>query len=271
MYELWNVVDEYNLKDTNLHIKGYSLSTAQTGFYIKEMKMMLDCGIHSLFKPTHVFITHGHSDHYYEVARIGKKSNIYVPNEIVDDIKQFIHITEKLNGYTLLIENINNIIGVNKNDTIHISNDYYCETFECYHNIPTIGYGFFKKIRKLKKEYEQMESKELIQHKKNGIDITYEFHKKLFCYLCDTTIDVFNDQRIFEYRTVMIECTFLFSEHVALLDRKFHIHWNQLEEYVKKYPHIEFILFHFSLRYKKEEIHLFFSHYSHYQNIKIWI
>ena len=44
-------------------IKGYSRSAYRTGFYIKDLDLMLDAGPQNFNFPKHIFITHSHGDH----------------------------------------------------------------------------------------------------------------------------------------------------------------------------------------------------------------
>jgi len=117
-----------------------------------------------------------------------------------------------------------------------------------------------------------MKREEIINLKKNGIQITYEIEKRILCYLCDTTINVFQDERIFKYDTIMIECTFIRPEHLDRAIERNHINWMQLEPYVRDNQKCDFILFHWSKLYSPEEIKEYFEKYLQiYPNLKIWI
>jgi len=63
---------------------------------------------------------------------------------------------------------------------------------------------------------------------------------------------------ILNYPVIVIECTFLF-DHVQQAVQSDHSHWSQLEPYVQSHPNTTFILIHFSLRYKSDEIEKFFD------------
>ena len=55
---------------------------------------------------------------------------------------------------------------------------------------------------------------------------------------------------------------------------KSHIHWKQLKPYVLNNPDINFMLFHFSLKYKDEEIKEFMEKQFEKDNIKnvdLWL
>ena len=58
---------------------------------------------------------------------------------------------------------------------------------------------------------------------------------------------------------IVIECTFLLPDHKQQAEQSDHTHWLHLEEIVKSNPDVTFVLIHFSLRYKNDEILKFFN------------
>jgi ribonuclease BN (tRNA processing enzyme) len=68
----------------------------------------------------------------------------------------------------------------------------------------------------------------------------------------------------------MIECTFLLDDDYSQAEKTFHIHWKDLEVYIRDNPNITFVLYHFSQRYKKKELIEFFSKID-LKNIVPWI
>jgi len=78
-------------------------------------------------------------------------------------------------------------------------------------------------------------------------------------FLGDTSKIVLENENIYKYKTIMIECTFILDEELEQADITQHMHWNYLKPYVEKYPDITFVLFHFSQRYKRTEIESFFE------------
>jgi ribonuclease Z len=94
----------------------------------------------------------------------------------------------------------------------------------------------------------------------SGVEVTEPVLFKRFAYVCDTTIKVFNrNPSILEYPVIFIECTFLYDDEIEMASGKKHIHWADLKKVVKKNSDKQFILFHFSQRYKDEEIREFFE------------
>jgi ribonuclease Z len=253
-------------------LTGYSISAIRTAFYIDGLRLMLDCGLPHNKTPNYIAITHGHSDHFYEVGHgIAERFTVICPREIKPRLQSFLDTVQDLNETTHRIEK-DIIIGLSKNDSMPLNENYMLETFECFHTIPTIGYGVYQKVKRLKPEFHGLSKKEIVAIKESGIELTTDEKKYILCYLCDTNINVFQDTRIFLYPTIMIECTFLGPDTIERANERFHINWLQLEPVVQKHPDNDFILFHWSNMYKPHEIKEYFKEYLEiYKNLKIWI
>ena len=248
---------------------------------------MLDCGIPPKTIPDNIFITHGHLDHVYGIPTsfielvsfklkdIDKTVNIYLPEEIATYTKNFIHHTYVLskNNPNPKIHSKYKIIGLKK-DNIRIpikirNKDWILETIKCDHTVPCLGYGFSEIRKKLKDEYKGLEGRELGKLKRDGVVISKTIEIPQFCYLGDSSIKVLENNSIFKYPIIMVECTYIGPETIDLIKSKKHIHWNELVPYIKKYSDTTFILYHFSKRYKSDEIWEFFNKIS-LKNIVIW-
>lgn len=57
----------------------------------------------------------------------------------------------------------------------------------------------------------------------------------------------------------MIECTFIFDEDYENSKEKKHIHWKDLKPFIDIHKDTQFILYHFSQRYKANQIKEFFK------------
>jgi ribonuclease BN (tRNA processing enzyme) len=64
---------------------------------------------------------------------------------------------------------------------------------------------------------------------------------------------------ILEYDVIMIECTFFMPDELENATKTQHVHWDHLKKYVVDNPNTTFMLFHFSQRYRDEEINQFFQ------------
>jgi ribonuclease Z len=98
--------------------------------------------------------------------------------------------------------------------------------------------------------------KELGELRKKGEAIEEEFWDPFFVFMGDTSIAVYErNPMLFDYPTIITECTFIpdpsedQEEILARCHRDGHIHWTQLEPYVRSHSKTNFVLMHFSLRY----------------------
>tara|TARA_B110000208_G_scaffold132645_1_gene160632 strand:+ start:162 stop:974 length:813 start_codon:yes stop_codon:yes gene_type:complete len=253
----------------NLTIIGESIAAEHTSFYIPELKILLDCGIKCKSKVEYIFITHSHWDHTKALPDIileaDNKPVIYIVNYIFDTISNFLSSVVKLNSCnnTLSYSSYCILNQLNNKDNINIkfnkSNNYNIVTYNCDHDVPTIGYGFIEIRNKIKDEYKDLDKSKIIDLKKSNVEITKQVYYPRFVFLGDTTINILYNTDILSvgYETIIIECTLLYTSDK--LGRKMHIHWDQLKSIIIKNSDIKFILIHFSAKYKKEEIITFFK------------
>ena len=277
LWNIWNV-KETKIKNTSYTLKGFSIAALRTNFFIKELNIMLDAGLSSNYSPDHIFITHTHTDHCanlpYNLYAINdsksEKMKIYVPDGCFEKTDCLIKSVHTLNEdeYNGNYE----IVSVTPNFTIEIEikgKKFIVEIIECDHTVKTVGYGFIETKKKLKTEYIGKSSKEIVELKKMGIDINYVEQNYNLLYLGDTSCKILENSKLEKYSTIMIECTFLEDEDIERANITKHMHWKQLEQYVKNHPDITFILYHFSSKYKRNFIDNYFSE-KKISNVEIW-
>jgi ribonuclease Z len=68
----------------------------------------------------------------------------------------------------------------------------------------------------MKSEYKDLAKNEIINLRKNGVEISENVHLPLFAFLGDTTHKVFDmNPKLLSYPIIIIECTFLLDDHIA--------------------------------------------------------
>lgn len=261
----------WKIPGTSWQICGYSRSAYRTGFYIKELNLMLDAGPQNFSKPDNILITHSHIDHICCLpltmigdVHSGHVFHIYGPSQAKKYINNYIKSMFEVNA----LVNIDDMPwykyhGLFPNESFKTTmnnTDLEIAVFECDHSIPTISYGISEIKQKLKDEYSGLAGKDIGNLRKAGIAITHEVKHKKLAYICDTSIRVFDlNPDILNYAVIFIECTFFQPDEFENAEKTHHIHWQNLKPYVIGKPDVTFVLFHFSQRYKDEEISEFFQ------------
>jgi ribonuclease Z len=267
IYDIWNF--SHPLDKIGLTIRGHSRSSEGSCFFIPELKIFFDAGMRSPFNPNYVFITHCHSDHSQILPQIltgiTTTPTVYVPQEsrqfckdyLIAAIGFFINCPS-----SCVIENYP-VKGVTCGEVVKVEygkGNYNMKVYDLDHSIPTRGYGLCEVRKKLKEEYVGIEGKEIGRLRKEGVEITEDKMYWLLAYICDTSISVLSKYpELFNYPYLIIECTFLYDEEYEMAEAKKHIHWKDLKPFVVANSQCEFILIHFSMRYKEDEIKGFFE------------
>lgn len=278
VYDVWKF--KFLLPGTQLTIRGHSRGSEQSCFYIPELKLHLDAGISSCYNPDHIFVTHCHSDHSFQLPmiltgldRTGKPPpQIFAPKESQHIFQNFLQTTYQLRKGTTQARGHFRVIGLEPGQEVELNKEgYFVRVYEMYHNVPTRGYGICQRRKKLKAQFLGLAWKNIKALKDLGIDINVYVEYKMIAYVLDTNIKCFyKNPELLEYKYVMVECTFFQGEDCN--DSKYHIHWHQLKPIIKNNPDVHFILIHFSMRYTWDEIDEFFSKQKEeLSNITAWM
>lgn len=281
---------EFKLPGTQWTLSGYSRSAYRTGFYVHGLNMMLDGGPQSFKNPDHIFITHCHGDHIAElpftmiqdVENENVKINLYCPEEAKVELRNYImqlHNTNSLTDTSAVTDSYYNMFPIpnvrSKRRTTINKQVMEIDTVGADHSVPTVVYGFSLVKDKLDPKYSSLSGKEIGALRKQGVPITIETVEKKLSYVLDTSIQIFKDNPfLLDYPIVIVECTFIYDDELALASQKKHIHWLELKPYVVANPKTLFILTHFSLRYRDHLVRDFFDDVAHKEgitNIHPWL
>ena len=137
--------------------------------------------------------------------------------------------------------------------------------------VPCLAFGFEDEKKGLKEEYKGLVGRELGALRKKGIAIEDIYYEKTFVYIGDTSERVFEmNPDLFNYKAIIVECTFLHEDDLDNADKTKHCHWLRLRPIIEAHPECMFILYHFSMRYKESEIADFFRENCELQNVHPW-
>jgi ribonuclease Z len=268
---------------------GHSRSRERTCFWIPQLMWFFDAGFHngSQVVAKNIFITHSHLDHTYSLplllGRNRTVTNIYCPAASAPYIEQHIQAVTNMNYSTTMDSTIHSykLHPVKTGDRLRIEDDMEVCVIECEHTVPTVGYLLYFRRRKLRQEFFAKSGAELAWLAACDIELQEEVRVPVFSYIGDTSYRVFlQHPEILKFPIVVCECTFLDAAHVDRANLTRHTHWQQLRPIVAAHPEVSFILIHFSLRYRDEEIFDFFERENErrvasdkrpFDNVELWL
>ena len=276
--EFYNIKKELKLTDI-ITLTGFSRGALRTGFIIYPYKIFLDSGIPFQVEPSLILITHGHQDHV---------DAIY--SNLMNNEKKKIEVIASKNLIWLLQDHLNSCKSVNvgkksifnnwtplcispliKNHDIIINNNkILIEAYYLEHEVESLGYGVSEIRNKLLEIYKDKTKKELIEIKK-VYKLTEEKKIPILFFCGDTNNTILSTLPFNDFPIFIIEATFLDDKHINDAYEKKHMHINDLKPYFINYPKTKFILIHFSLKYKIEEIKAYQKIFSIYENVIFWI
>jgi len=289
IFKAWKKHEPVQLKDTPYIFNGWSWAAFRTSFEIPELDLLLDAGLPYNGIAKMICITHTHSDHVQNLPQLlieakhqdkeEDKPLIFVPmgsKELVFNyIDAFYRMSTHATRAKLKIHYRYRLEEVKPGMTIEMDikkKKYIVEIFKCFHTVGTVGYGFTELRRKLKKEYLELPGREIGKLRKEGIDIYTQEAFPQFCYLGDSTCRQFVQENIFNYSTIICECTFIKDEDIEHAKKDRHTHWKNLKPIIEAHPDNTFILYHFSRRYKSSVIREFFQEdLKTIKNMIVWV
>lgn len=222
----------------NLTLKGSSFAGKMTSFYIPELHTLFDAGIQTTANIENILVTHCHSDHSYALAQLlveqykqNKKPKAYVPIELLQLFGNYIDAFHKLNEGDENATKDYLLYGVSEYNIIDLGNKYHATVYNLNHTVPTRGYGIWK-----------------------------DDNEKLFAYITDTYIDIFDGRYdLFDYPYIIVECSYIDIYRDNRDKKRKHISWEALQPIVKAHQNINFILIHLTQKYSRTEQIDFFN------------
>jgi ribonuclease Z len=262
---------------SSLQVCGYSRAAHRTGIEIKGLDILLDAGLDVQKSFANIFITHQHLDHciflpQYTMNIDKKEEGITVVSaeNILKNIKPYLcealrmskNISLEISHDDILKYASTKFTPITPEQLYTFNNgreQWLVKAIKCFHGIDSIGFGFSVKKNKLKEQYLQLSGREIKMLKDLHIEITEEIIAPIFLFLGDTNKKILENEEIYEYKTIIVECTYIYDDEIDLAKTNKHMHWLEIKDYIKKYKTIQFILIHFSMKYKKDEIIKFFQ------------
>ncbi len=245
----------------DLEIIGYSVAGEETVVAMPQLDICFDIGKapDQIISINHILLTHGHMDHaagiaYYLSHRkfCGMPAGtILAPENLLQPIKEIINAWGRLDGNKIPVK----LVGVKAGDEYQIKPNLFARVFPTKHSKGSVGFSVIEKRKKLKQEYTGLTGPQIVELKKQGIEIDYPLEIPIVSYLGDTQyVDFSQLKYIAESKILIAECTFYEDEHSGRAEAGRHMHIDEFTTLLKNLKNEHIVVTHTTLRTPMREI-----------------
>jgi ribonuclease Z len=249
------------IKIDELEIIGYSVAAEETVVAMPQLDVCFDIGKapNQVIPINNILLTHGHMDHAAGIAYYLSHRNfcgqspgtILAPQNLLGPIKEIIDAWSRLDGSKVPA----NLVGVKAGDEYQIKPNLFTRVFPTKHSRGSVGYSVIEKRKKIRPEYAELTGPQIVELKKQGVEIDYPLEIPIVTYLGDTQyVDFSQLKYIAESKILIAECTFYESEHAERAEAGRHMHINEFTTLIEKMQNERIIITHTTQRTPMREI-----------------
>jgi len=176
---------------------------------------------------------------------------ILAPKNLLGPIRDIIDAWSRLDGNKIPA----NLVGVKPGDEYRIKPNLFARVFPTKHSRGSVGYTVIEKRKKLKPEYKGLTGPQIVELKKQGIEIDYPLELPIVTYLGDTQyVDFSQLKYIVESKILIAECTFYEGEHSGKAEAGRHMHIDEFATLLDKMNNEHIIITHITQRTPMRDI-----------------
>ena len=253
--------DHFVLNTPHFTLEGRSRAGHETFFRIRELGVAFDIGRcpDMLVSMPNVFISHAHLDHaagipFYAGQRLLQQlegGTIYVPAEVVDDVRALVDIQSRLTGALLDVA----IVGVAVGEEVRLGRLHLVRGHAAPHRVAARAYELIERRHHLREELAGASGDVIAQLRREGVSIEEEYRRSILFYSGDTDRGLLEScDAAFRAEVLLIECSFITDGHQDRAAKYRHIHVDDIADFADRFQNEMIVLTHFSRRYSHEDI-----------------
>ena len=239
----------------DMTILGYSVGGEESVIIIPELAVAFDIGKcpRQALRINHVLLTHGHMDHsagvpYYFSQRDFQgiaDGVVLAPARLVGPLRDLMAAMAEVEGHPSPYR----FVPMKDGQDFDIRRGLFARAFATRHVGATLGYAVIEVRRKLKAEFADRTGPQLVELKKQGIEITNRLELPLVACLGDTARGRYCDlPHVREAKVLLVECTFFDPDHVRRARAGKHLHVTDLPAFLEGVASEHIVLTHVTRR-----------------------
>jgi ribonuclease Z len=245
----------------DLTILGYSIAGEETVVGIPQLDVCFDVGKapEQLISVNHVLLTHGHMDHSAGFAYYLSQRNfcglpagtILAPANLIRPMQEILDLWARVDGNRIPAK----LVGMQAGEEYQIKPNLYARTFPTKHTPGSIGFTVLEKRKKLKPEFIGLTGPQIVELKKQKIEIDTVLEVPIVTYFGDTQyVDFAKLDYIVKSKILIAECTFYEDEHADRAEAGRHMHITEFASLMERLQNEHIIVSHITQRTPMPEI-----------------
>ncbi len=238
-----------------IRILGFSLAGEETVVAAPEYDVCFDVGRapREVISIDNICLTHGHMDHaagiaYYFSQRIfvgNSPGRVIVHRALAGSIQQLMAVWADIEGHP----SPGTVLGVEPLEDVPIRRDLLIRSFAVNHGAHALGFTLIEVRNKLKAEFRGKSGPQLVELKRQGVEIERRIEVPLITFTGDTALGDFLDHDfVRKSRVLIVECTFFDHEHINRARAGRHMHVCDLPKVMEAVPDAQVMLIHLTRR-----------------------
>jgi ribonuclease Z len=183
---------------------------------------------------------------------VKEKLRVCAPAETAEMLPDALSAFGSMHRWPLEVE----VVPMKPGDEVQLRRDVIVRAFRTWHPVPSLGYLFFSRVKKLRPEFADLPGHEIGRRRKAGDDLFTTLEHYELAYATDTLPRVLEEtSELHDARTLILECTFLDDRKSVRAARAGgHIHLDELLPLVPQLRNEAVVLMHFSQLYKPDSV-----------------